>query len=107
VLNIVSWRDTTVRPLIIVPIVKLPVSSVQFKSKPVLECRKLLISLAETKSLTLTLVPGHTDVQGNVKTRLRLLAKVQQGFCVGPEPVLPFTFKAFKVASKKIFNLNK
>ncbi len=41
------------------------ISSVQFNSKLVLECRKLLMRLAEKNSVSLIWVPGHTDVQGN------------------------------------------
>jgi hypothetical protein len=37
------------------------VSSDKFESKLVFECRKLLMSLAETNSVTLIWVPGHTN----------------------------------------------
>jgi hypothetical protein len=74
---------------------QLPVSSVQFKSKLVLECRKLLMRLSETNSVTLIWVPGRTNVQGN-KNVDELVREGSAIDFVGPEPALPLTLSRVK-----------
>jgi ribonuclease HI len=71
------------------------ISSVQFKSKLVLECRKLLMSLAETNTVTLIWVPGHTNVQGNENAD-ELARKGSEMDFVGPGPALPLTLSRVK-----------
>jgi hypothetical protein len=73
------------------------VSSVQFKSKLVLECRKLLMSLAETNSVTLIWVPGHAYVQGNENAD-ELAHKGSAINFLGPEPALPLTLSRVKTS---------
>jgi hypothetical protein len=65
----------------------LAVCSVQFKSNLVLECRKLLMNLAEINSITLIWVPGHTNVQSSERADELAREGSAMDF-VGPEPAL-------------------
>jgi hypothetical protein len=71
------------------------ISSVQFEFNSVLECRKLLMELAETNKVCLIWVPGHSDIKGNEMAD-ELARQGSDSSFVGPEPALPITLSWVK-----------
>ncbi len=65
-------------------------SSVKFRSKLVLECRKLIMRLADANTVRLIWVPGHHDILGN-EIADELPREGSTTDLVGPEPALPLT----------------
>ncbi len=65
-------------------------SSINFRSNLVLECRKLIMRLAESNTVRLIWVPGHHDVYGN-EIADELAREGTTTDLVGHEPALPLT----------------
>ena len=75
-------------------------SSNIINSKLVLNCVKLLKEVSNNNTITLTWVPGHSDIHGNEEAD-KLAKKGADEDFIGPEPFCGISLKTFKLENKK------